>query len=173
MMVPSVIRISENDAGRSGPGLRVRASVSIWPDQFELWSALKMIAIVGHQRDVRDFDASSQEGKKAQARNHVLGRERRRPGAVITQDHIVEPHRTRWEQRYRGSAAKHGVEPGDGADFGLDRLAHRVGRHQKWQDHESADTDGGQGQNDEANALDINGRGHDASFSKSSPAKPG
>ena len=27
--------------------MRFRASVSIWPDQFELWSALKMIAMVG------------------------------------------------------------------------------------------------------------------------------
>src|SRR5712675_1315009 len=47
MTVPSSIRISENDAARPGPGLRLRASVSICPDQFELRSALKMTAMVG------------------------------------------------------------------------------------------------------------------------------
>ncbi len=45
--MPSVIRISENDAGRSGPDLRFRARVSMWSDQFELRSSLKMIAMVG------------------------------------------------------------------------------------------------------------------------------
>ena len=47
MTVPSSTRISENDAVRPGLGLRFCASVSICLDQFELRSALKMIAMVG------------------------------------------------------------------------------------------------------------------------------
>src|SRR5262249_13398968 len=65
MIVPSAIRISENDAGRSGPGLRFRASVSMWPDQFELWSALKMIAMVGRTSETSAISMRpAKKGKK-------------------------------------------------------------------------------------------------------------
>src|SRR5262252_607886 len=70
MMVPSAIRISENDAGRSGPGLRVRASVSIWPDQFELWSALKMIAMVGRTSEMSAI--SMRPAKKGKKRKRAI-----------------------------------------------------------------------------------------------------
>ena len=45
--VPSAIRISENDAIRSGLGCRARASVSTWPDQFERPPGAKLTVMVG------------------------------------------------------------------------------------------------------------------------------
>ena len=58
-----------------------------------------------------------------------------------------------------------GSRPGHGADFGFDRVAHRVRGHQKRQDHESADAGNGQAQDSKSKAFDANGRDHDASFS--------
>ncbi len=49
--MPSLIRISENDVTRVGLGCSARASVSIWPDQFELPSELKAIVMVGRTSD--------------------------------------------------------------------------------------------------------------------------
>ena len=45
--VPSLMRISENDLIRSGLGVSARASVSIWPAQFELPSDANAIMMVG------------------------------------------------------------------------------------------------------------------------------
>jgi hypothetical protein len=45
--VPSAIRISENDAIRSGLGCKARASVSTWPAQFERPPCAKTTLMVG------------------------------------------------------------------------------------------------------------------------------
>ena len=95
----------------------------------------------------------------------MLGRERRRAGAVVAEADVVEAHLPVGNSDTEAPPAQHRIKAGDGADFGLDGLAHRIGRHQKWQDHESADPDGCQGHNSKSKAFDANGRGHDASFS--------
>ena len=175
--MPSSIRISENDAVRPGLGLRFCASVSMWPDQFELRSALKTMAMVGRTSETSAISMRpDQERKKPQARDHALRRERRRAGAVVAEADVIEAHAAGRKQRHRGCTAQHRIEPCDGADLGLDRFAYRVGRHQERQDHENADTDGGQGCSNKSKAFDADGRDHDACFSsvrrRSRPTMP-
>ena len=62
----------------------VRAAVGVEDDR-DGWA---------HQRDVRDLDAPGQEGKKPQAGDHLLGRERRGAGSAVAEAHIVEAHRS-------------------------------------------------------------------------------
>ena len=108
--------------------------------------------------------APDQKRKEAQPRDHMLGRECRCAGAIVPEHEIVEAHRASREQRYRGLAPQDRIEPRDRVDFGLHRFAHSVRRHQKRQEHESGDSSGSHGRNSKCNALDANGRGHDAPF---------
>jgi hypothetical protein len=123
------------------------------------------------QRHIGDLDASDQEREEAQPRYHVLGSEPRPAVAALAQADVVEAHRAGREQRYRGAAAQHRIEPGDGADLGLHGRAHGLGRHQKREDHESAEARDRQGRNGKSKAPDANDRGH-ASFSSFPALEP-
>jgi hypothetical protein len=138
----------------------------MWPDQFEVRSALKTMAMVGRTRETSAISMRPvRKGKKAQACDHLLGGQRRCASAVVLEAHIVEAHRAGWEQRDRGAAPEHRIEARHGANFRFDSVAHGVRGHQKRQDHENANADNGQAQDNKCKTFDANGRGHDASFS--------
>ena len=69
------------------------------------------------------------------------------PVLLVAEADVVEAHRSGREQRDRGAAAQHRIEAGDGADFGLDGLAHGIGRDQKRHHHEDAEARDRQGCN--------------------------
>ncbi len=51
-----------------------------------------------HQRHVGDLDASGEQWEKAQPRHHALRGERRRPGAVVAEAHVIEAYAAGREQ---------------------------------------------------------------------------
>ena len=149
-MVPSLMRISENEAaltGRLAFGPSARASVSIRPAQFEWPSRSKRhVDARAHQRDVGDLDAAGEQREEAQPRGQPVGRQRRL--GVVAERHIGEADRAGREQRNRDVAAQHQIEPGDVADFGLGGLAHGVGgneQRQRAKRGEARQHDGGDG----------------------------
>ena len=93
--MPSSIRISENDAVRPGLGLRLWASVSMWPDQFELRSALKMIAMVGRTSETSAISMRpARKGKNRRRATTCSAVSAGAPVSVVAEAHIVEAHRS-------------------------------------------------------------------------------
>ena len=165
MTVPSSIRISENDAVRPGLGLRFRASVSICPDQFELRSALKMIAMVGRTSETSAISMrpvrNGKKRRRATTCSAVSAGAPVRLSPRLTSSNLTVPvgnSDTEAPPRSTGSrpvtARISALTASRTASAGIrnGRITRTPIRH------------GRQGHNGNSKAFDANGRCHDASF---------
>ena len=165
--VPSVdADFRERRAARFGLGCSVRASVSMWPDQFELPSASNATVMGGRTSDTSAISIRPISSGKKRSRTTSCSavsaacrcgcrrgsRRRSSPCRSETARPSTSPRRT-------------GSRPVTARICGLDRVAHRVGRDQQRQRPEAApNPDREHGRDGKAKALDAGGRGHEASF---------
>ena len=162
------MRISENDITRVAPfasGPKARLSEAISGSQFERPSS----AITSEMRGFSSATSATSirpvsSGKK---RSLVVSRSAASggvPRSLIAQRHVREADLAVGKQRDRNVAAQDRIEPGDGADFRLDRLAHLIGRDQHRHDAENAEDREQEGGDGKAQALEAGDSGQGGIF---------
>ncbi len=136
---PPVMRISENESRRREFVSGLEGAVERGHERQPVGAAV----LADHERDarifqrhVRDLDLAGEQREEAELGGQAVGRERRRALREVAERHVGEADLAVGEERDRDVPAQQRVEPGDGADLRLDRLAHLLGRDQDRHDAE-------------------------------------
>ena len=138
----------------------------MWPDQFELRSALKMIAMVGRTSETSAISMrpvrNGKKRRRATTCSAVSAGAPVRLSPRLTSSKLTVPVGNSDTEALPRSTGSSPVTARISA-LTASRTASAGIRNGKIS--ESADPDGGQGHNGKSKAFDANGRDHDASFS--------